>query len=552
MKLGIQVLVINIYLISSTVFCAESSLGGLAILTQPIGARQIAMGETFVATADDLNTLYYNPAGLTNSNQKLSVSYLQGLVDTYYASINLSKNLNKHNTLAFGVNVFQAGTIEIPESDTKFTTIRVQDDYLFVVGFANNSLHHDLSIGSNLKILNSTLIEKYVATAYMFDIGILYKADLVKGLSIGSSFQNIGTELKYVFVGDPLPLTFRFGLAYKLPGSFSKLRIGMDYIKLLNTPNSINIGVEYLPLNNISFRVGFRNTESVNYFSFGLGANFDTGCFEYSRTLMNEMEPLNQTTIALVSGKASLFGGDTEDEFKNEISVDFSTTSHKNILDFSKEISNNIELYDEVSDDLKFVYLSLEKGYYLEANNMLSEIPKTEISKLLTEKLKIVVKITEEIIGNDSLSVIARKGLISFFRPIEKPQDALIKLHYAYENAEKTIIYKKLYIMLHNYYPEYSKSEEIPEGFNLIDFKLYKSLVCIYNGYYDSAIKEAKEVLDLEPDNILALKRYGSALYCIGQSEKRPEAVEKARDIWRKVVVLSPDDKEIKEFLEKK
>ena len=59
-------------------------------------------------------------------------------------------------------------------------------------------------------------------------------------------------------------------------------------------------------------------------------------------------------------------------------------------------------------------------------------------------------------------------------------------------------------------------------------------------------------MLEVEPENVLALKRLGSALYCLGKAENKPDVLEQGRAVWKKAVKLSPDDQEIKEFLEKK
>src|SRR5690349_8398397 len=42
---------------------------GGSILSLPVGARAIAMGEAFAAQADDSSSLYWNPAGMALMNQ---------------------------------------------------------------------------------------------------------------------------------------------------------------------------------------------------------------------------------------------------------------------------------------------------------------------------------------------------------------------------------------------------------------------------------------------------------------------------------------------------
>src|ERR1700685_4163874 len=48
---------------------AAAGTSGGPILSIPVGARAIGMGEAFTAMADDVSSLYWNPAGLAILNQ---------------------------------------------------------------------------------------------------------------------------------------------------------------------------------------------------------------------------------------------------------------------------------------------------------------------------------------------------------------------------------------------------------------------------------------------------------------------------------------------------
>jgi Flp pilus assembly protein TadD len=77
---------------------------------------------------------------------------------------------------------------------------------------------------------------------------------------------------------------------------------------------------------------------------------------------------------------------------------------------------------------------------------------------------------------------------------------------------------------------------------DIIDQYLFAALNHIYEGRYDLAIQECKIVLDLQPENVLAYKRLGSAYFAIGSKDK-------AREAWEHALSLSPDDKELKKFI---
>ncbi len=57
-------------------------------------------------------------------------------------------------------------------------------------------------------------------------------------------------------------------------------------------------------------------------------------------------------------------------------------------------------------------------------------------------------------------------------------------------------------------------------------------------------IREAQDVLNLEPNNALAYKRIGSAFFAMGQREK-------AKNAWEKSLQMNPADRSLKEFLDR-
>jgi len=542
----------------------EFSFGGSAILTQPIGARQISMGETFTAVADDLNTIYYNPAGLATVNKEASITYLKELSDTYYTSLSLGHKLDNNRCLGATVFMFKAGSIDIPVGNNTYQTVSIEDDYLVTLSYAKTTPSNNLALGMNFKYLNSTLIEKYTATAMMMDLGLLYKIPFVNGLTFGAAAQNIGAQITYGTVGEPLPATYRTGLAYRLPGALSKIRIACDLIQLTGCPFDINTGIEYTPVKNASLRAGYRKTDSMDYFSFGLGVAFKGTVIDYGQTFSGEFDATNQFTLAFGPESAWLFGSDK----KAQLIQKDAATAGSQTLPLANQTSSTgteegvpaleKELIEQIEDELIPVFINIKKGFYLNAKSelqgLISSGRKIKSWEKLMDKLTKTTDITNYIPGDDHISTVARKGILSFLRPDDNPRDAIIKLFYCWERTigpDEKEKFNKLYSMLRSYYPEIAKNEKIPDGFTLIDHKLYKALNFIYDGHYDLAIQETKEVLEIEPENILALKRLGSALYALGTSQNKPETVKIAQETWEKASKLAPNDTEIQEFLKK-
>src|SRR5437764_9535450 len=69
---------------------ASAGTSGGNVLNIPVGARAIAMGEAFTAQADDVSSLYWNPAGIAILNQsQASFMYNQFLKDQTYNNVSV-------------------------------------------------------------------------------------------------------------------------------------------------------------------------------------------------------------------------------------------------------------------------------------------------------------------------------------------------------------------------------------------------------------------------------------------------------------------------------
>ena len=62
------------------------------------------------------------------------------------------------------------------------------------------------------------------------------------------------------------------------------------------------------------------------------------------------------------------------------------------------------------------------------------------------------------------------------------------------------------------------------------------------DGKYDLTIQHCREVLALEPDNVLALKQLGSAYHMLGRKQQ-------AREVWKKALDLDPNDSVLKQYV---
>ena len=305
------------YLISPIYLYAKGPwTSGGGTLKQGAGARPLGMGETFVGLSDDINAFQYNIAGLSNiPKREIGMMYLKGLVDTNYGNIAYAQPLGGRGYIGGSILTLQGGNIEINWWDgTNVTTERrkAQQDYIFALGYAHDLLRErELSIGANLKVMRSYLVEKSVATSFAMDIGGLYR--LFKDrLSLGLSIQNIGTEMKYTgelasgSAGDLLPFAIRFGIMYNIVSDGSNKLTGVvDLNKYRYTKAQGNIGIEYWLKDTLAIRTGYKIGYDLDSVTAGIGFKFKDYQLDYGFGLVDKIDNLHKVSFILRFGGPS-------------------------------------------------------------------------------------------------------------------------------------------------------------------------------------------------------------------------------------------------------
>jgi hypothetical protein len=289
--------ILTILIVCILIFCLNlfSADIGAIFLKEPVGARQIAMGEAFVSVADDITSLHYNPAGLVNLNsQELNTMYRRGLVDISHGFLGYGIS-NKESKNSFGISLFtlQGGDIEIWESEDVSRVVKVEQDYILTVGYGKQLLEQ-LALGLNLKVIQSTLIEEYSDVAIAVDLGLFYK--LIENINIGISVQNIGTEIRYISEVTSLPFACRGGISYIL-GSLTLSGELLQYTDSLAIEK--HLGVEYIFKDMIALRAGYGTEYEFSTVSFGVGFKVGNIDLDYAQSLPQNLESLHTVSLTI-------------------------------------------------------------------------------------------------------------------------------------------------------------------------------------------------------------------------------------------------------------
>ncbi len=251
-----------------------------------VGARPIALGGAFVAQANDLSAMYWNPAGLALlPGASVQLAHTRYLADINYNFAAFGVPLGNVGTLAASLIFLDSGdmlvrTIAQPEGTGE--RFKVQN-YAIQVSYGR-ALTDRFSIGGSFKFVQERIWHS-AASSIALDVGTLFTTPYER-LRLGASFSNFGPKMQMsgrdiVFSADPtpgqggvveivnseylmdrhpLPLLFRIGLSWDaLHTADHTFALSVDAAHPNDNYEYMNFGAEYDFRNLIALRTGYRN-----------------------------------------------------------------------------------------------------------------------------------------------------------------------------------------------------------------------------------------------------------------------------------------------------
>lgn len=281
---------------------------GIAIFRHGVGARQLGMADVAVGIADDVNAIFYNPAGLAQINKlELNAMYFDNIVDTKDEAVSLAYPLRngifgRKASVGLGIKAYQGGAFEYIQWDDVNNvelgrkTLKAENDYMASIAYAEE-IADGIYVGLAIKGIHSTLVEDYTASAVAADIGILSKTP-IEGLSVGLSLLNNGTEMKFIEEGDALPQRTVVGVGYKMkPMQSVDLKVGVDYISERDVDGIANVGVEVGLLNMVMVRFGYLTDSDLGSVTMGIGISLGWIQLDYGYAMMDELGNLQKASL---------------------------------------------------------------------------------------------------------------------------------------------------------------------------------------------------------------------------------------------------------------
>lgn len=281
MKRLVVVLILGVLM--SEGFAADPGKTAMAFLKVSQGARITAMGEAFVGLADDVNALYWNPAGLSQiKDREATFMYLKPFQEVdglSYSHIATTIPRGRDGSYGLSVSYFGYGKEERTDENAKVNGNWTAFDSLFAIGGAMK-IQKNLSVGGSAKLIYGE-IDKSNATGVACDIGCLY-FPRIKNTTLGAVIKNLGTRVRFEKESDPLPLCAKIGLSHKLN------RLPIIFVVDATLPNDnkpyVGAGLEAKIQNAFSVRLGARSgpADEGSGLTAGFGINHRLFSFDFA------------------------------------------------------------------------------------------------------------------------------------------------------------------------------------------------------------------------------------------------------------------------------
>ncbi len=252
-----------------------------------VGGRSSAMGESFIAVANDASALYWNPAGLVQFDKhQIIFSHNQWVADISHDFLGAVYHLDMENS--FGISLTSLTMKDMPVR-TEFAPFGTGEyfgfsDFAIAVTYARK-MTDKFSFGGTVRYMEETL-DKLKMRGVMIDLGTFYWTGLGSSrfaVSVTNFGNNLAPDGEIVLIGKRKksewqsfapPTMFRIGFAFE-PYENEEHTITTSI--QLNHPNdnseNVVTGFEYNWSKMLYLRGGYKFNVDEQNFSFGVGIN---------------------------------------------------------------------------------------------------------------------------------------------------------------------------------------------------------------------------------------------------------------------------------------
>ena len=285
-------------------------------LTIGVDAAALGMSKAVVATANNVNAVYWNPAGLAGiedyQGSLMHASYFAGIANYNYAAFAMpidQKSALGFSVIRFGVDDI-LNTTELIDGDGNIDFNRVSlfsaADYAFNVAYARDLIFKDVKFGINAKVVRRIIGEFATSWGFGFDAGIQFERNdwhfglMIRDITTTFNSWSINeTEFEKIKNAIPgqnqeLPKTTEITKPKVQLGVAKNFRIG----RFFNLLSEVDLNIRFAKTNDvistdfvsIDPTIGFQlDYERIAFLRIGVGNFQNTTEFDNSKSV--SMQP---------------------------------------------------------------------------------------------------------------------------------------------------------------------------------------------------------------------------------------------------------------------
>ncbi|MDD5065859.1 MAG: PorV/PorQ family protein [bacterium] len=289
---------------------------GANFLKIGLSPRVEGMGSSYVSISEaDINSLYYNPAGLCGiKNMAFAFSHLDWIDNVSIEHLAYAQPVWKLKGV-FSTSLTFLGLSPVIHYNDWGENIGTMSFYNLALTAGFSKTFSDFDTGIDLKFLYQKIADSN-NTGLAVDIGSIYRMApfainlfnkytlILRKFNIGLAIKNLGTKAG----ADYLPTSVEFGYSFQiirdLKFSNTIVKPVYEWASLVDSDYKMNFGLEYLFQRIFYLRTGYKlNYDIPNNFSlgFGLRTRFSRGLIfiDYSYASYTFLEKTNRISIVL-------------------------------------------------------------------------------------------------------------------------------------------------------------------------------------------------------------------------------------------------------------
>ena len=277
-----------------------------------MSARAAGLGGSFVTNNDDVDVIFFNPAGLGFlEKDPVSFSFVKHLMDINLFSVTYSTEFENIGRFGAGVKYINYGTFDEADANGNITGEFGAGELAFLLSYTNKFMAN-FYYGATGKFIYSSIADQS-SSAIGLDLGLNYEFPNIM-LNLGASVLNIGTQLSsYTDLKEDLPLDVLIGVSKRLEKL--PVRLSLDFHNLNQEREEFyqhfkgfSIGAEFYLSEVFTLRFGYDNERREDFkigssagiagFNGGLGVTISNYKFSYAYSSLGSVGSLQSISLS--------------------------------------------------------------------------------------------------------------------------------------------------------------------------------------------------------------------------------------------------------------